>query len=200
MRILTPIFTFFTLLLMLLVVGCGGDDNNIDNMSEAGSSPLVVSWHAMEQSERNSRILEVALDYYGNNVELSCKEWVRDVIEEATNGHVKVPSNTPAGDSWGPDPESHIIRYRYNSEPAILDTTPGDIVQMQWKPGIGSSDSEYNMHTAIVLSVFQNGVIFIESNYDKTPEDVSDAVVSIRFESEQKFNQKVQAFSVYSVR
>ena len=71
---------------------------------------------------------------------------------------------------------------------------------MQWKPGVGSDDSEYNMHTAIVLVVFQNGVIFIESNYDNTPKDVSDAVVNIRYVSEDEFKEKVQSFSVYSIR
>lgn len=186
---------------MLSVMGCGGGEDDIeDDISEAGSSPWIDSWHAMEQYQRNHRIIEVALDDYGDNVGESCKEWVRDVIEEATGGHVKVPSNTPAGDGWGPDPEDHIIRYRYNVEPAILNTTPGDIVQMQWKAGLFSNDPKNNIHTAIVLSVFQNGVIFIESNYDNTPEDVSDAVVSIRFQSEDEFNQRVQAFSVYSVR
>ena len=146
MRILCVLFAF---LLICSVVGCGEESDSIIG-SERGSSPMVVSWHAMEQSERNEKILKVALDDLRVNVGESCKEWVRDVIEEATDGHVKVPSNTPEGDGWGPDPENHIIRYRYNMEPAILNTTPGDIVQMQWKPGIGSDDSEYNMHTAIV--------------------------------------------------
>lgn len=196
MRIL---FVLFAFLLICSVVGCGEESDSIIE-SERGSSPLVVSWHAMEQSERNEKIIKVALDELGVNVKESCKEWVRDVIEEATDGHVKVPSNTSEGDGWDPDPENHIIRYRYNMEPAILNTTPGDIVQMQWKAGVSSPNPESNMHTAIVLSVFQNGVIFIESNYDNTPEDVSDAVVNIRYVSEDEFKEEVQSFSVYSIR
>ena len=197
MRIL---FVLFAFLLMISVVGCrdGGDETY-----ETGSSPLIVSWHALEQSERNQKILRVALDDYGDNVGESCKEWVRDVIEQATDRHVVIPPNNESGDGWEPDPEGHVIRYRHNTNPALLNTTPGDIVQMQWKAGkagVGSPDSEYNMHTAIVLSVFLNGVIFIESNYDNTPKDESDAVVDIRFVSEEEFDEKVQAFSVYSVR
>ena len=193
MRIL---FVIFASLLLISVVGCGDGG---DETYETGSSPLILSWHALEQSERNQKILRVALDDYGDNVGESCKEWVRDVIEEATDGHVVILSNNESGDSWEPDPEGHVIRYRHNTNPALLNTTPGDIVQMQWNAGVGSSDSEYNMHTAIVLSVFPNGVIFIESNYDKTPKNVEDAVVGIRFVSEEEFQKQVQAFSVYSI-
>lgn len=197
MRIL---FAIFAPLLMISVVGCGDDENETDATYETGSSPLILSWHALEQSERNQKILREALDDYGENVGESCKEWVRDIIEQASDRHVVIEPNNESGDGWNPDPEGHVICYRYNTSPAILNTTPGDIVQMQWKAGLFSSNPESNIHTAIVLSVFLNGVIFIESNYDNTPEDVSDAVVSIRFESEEEFQEKVQAFSVYSIR
>ena len=148
MRIL---FVLFASLLMCSMVGCGNDE---DEKDEKGALPRIVIWHALEQSERNQKILQVALDDYSENVGVSCKEWVRDVIEEATDNHVKVPSNTSTGDGWKPDPEGHVIRYRHNARPALLNTAPGDIVQMQWKAGVGSSDSDYNMHTAIIFFYF----------------------------------------------
>lgn len=203
MRIL---FVIFASLLMISVVGCGEeseqilDPDSMDETSEKGSSPLVVIWHALSQSEKNQRILQVALDDYGVKVRKSCKEWVRKVIKQASNEHVNIPSNTSNGDSWKPDTAGHAIRYRYNRSPALLETSPGHIVQMQWKAGVGSRDSEYNMHTAIVLSVLPNGVFFIESNYDNTPKNVEDAVVNIRFVSEKEFQEQVQAFSVYYIQ
>ena len=117
-----------------------------------------------------------------------------------------ISPNTSEGDGWEPDPNGYtfgggdVILSHQNASPALLNTILGAIVQMQWKAGVGSSDSAYNMHTAIVLSVFPNGVIFIESNYDKTPKDVSDAVVNGRFVSEEEFNEEVQAYSVYYIR
>ena len=48
--------------------------------------------------------------------------------------------------------------------------------------------------------VLSNGVIFIESNYDDPPENTDDAVGSLRFESEKKFNEKVQVYSVYYIK
>lgn len=196
MRSFEKCVAIFAVVLIFAVVGCGDGE---DETYETGSSPLILSWHALEQSERNQKILRRALDDYGDNVGESCKEWVRDVIEEATGRHVVIRSNNESGDSWEPDPEGHVIRYRHNTKPALLNTTPGDIVQMQWRAGFGSSNPKSKMHTAIVLSVFLNGVLFIESNYDDTPEDVSDAVVGIRFVSEEEFQEQVQAFSVYSI-
>lgn len=198
MKILTPIFT---LLLMLLVIGCGNDEGDVEeSMNETGSSPLIENWDALEQDERNRTILKVALNDYGENVGLSCKEWVRDVIEEATNGYVVIPRNTEAGDGWYADPTEHVKRQRYTQTPAFRNIRPGNIVQMQWKAGVGSSDDAYNMHTAIVLAVFENGVIFIESNYDTTPKIESDAKVGIRFVLEREFEDDVEAFTVYSIR
>lgn len=194
------LFVLFASLLMCSITGCGGDDNIVDEQGEHGAAAVAKSWHELEQYQRNQKILEVALEDYSKNVKLSCKEWIRDVIKRASNGHVIIPSNTESGDSWVPDPEDHVVRYRYNTETALLNTSPGDIVQMQWNPGVGSDDAEYNMHTAIIFSVTSKGVLFIESNYDKTPKDVSDAVVNIRFETETKFQEEVEAFSVFSIR
>lgn len=194
----------FVTLLMISVCGCGEESEQIldpdsaDETSEKGSSPLPVIWHALSQSEKNQRIIQVALDDFGVNVRKSCKEWVRKVIKQASNEHVNIPSNTSNGDSWELDTAGHAIRY--NTSPTRLETSPGHIVQMQWKAGVGSRDSEYNMHTAIVLSVFPNGVIFIESNYDDTPANEEDAVVGIRFVSEKEFNEQVEAFTIYTIR
>ena len=210
MRIL---FVIFVSLLMCSMVGCGEPDDNVEEETseeqgaaatreEQGAAATLspASWHELEQSERIQKILTVALNDYGDNVGLSCKKWVQDVIRRASDGHVKVPLNTKKGDSWQPDPEGHVIRYRHNDRPALLNTSPGDIVQIQWKQGLSSSNPDYNIHTAIIFSVSSKGVIFIESNYDDTPEIEEDAVVSVRFESETEFHERVQAFSVYSIR
>ncbi|MDE0482737.1 MAG: hypothetical protein OXI67_09185 [Candidatus Poribacteria bacterium] len=196
------VLLIFSLLFMCSMVGCGNDEDNTIYDYDRGSSHSAGTsiWHDMDQSERNKEIIQVALNDYGNEVGKSCKVWVQEVVAKATKGHVTVPVNKSEGDSWNEDPDNHVVRYRYNVSPALLGTEPGDIVQMQWKKGVGSSDPKHNMHTAIILSVFLDGVIFIESNYDDTPEDVSDAVVSIRFESEEKFQERVQAFSVYTIR
>lgn len=193
MRILTPIFT---VLLLLSVVGCSED------VGEPGASPPNTSWHALKQSERNEKIIKVALADYRENVGESCKEWIRDVVEKASNGDVIIPENNNNADGWVIDPldEENIILSHQHSSPALLNTVPGAIVQIHWKTGLYSKNPKYNVHTAIVLYVLPEGVVFIESNFDNTPADNSDAIVDMRFQSELDFGEKVQAYSVYYIR
>lgn len=201
MRIL---FVIFASLLMCSMVGCGDDKAAQEILtpdSETGSAPWPAAWHALSQSEKNLRILQVAIGDVGDTVGRSCKKWVYDVVYSASNGHISVPLNNERGDSWDIEEEDHhTILSHSNRSPALLKTEPGQIVQMQWKAGVGDDDARYNIHTAIVLSVLPNGVFFVESNYDNTPRDETDAKVTIRFESEEAFVEKVQAFSVYYIQ
>ena len=164
----------------------------------ATMSPKAVGsgsndWHDMSQSERNDAILDRADDDLSDEVGESCKEWVRTVIEDASNGHVIIPPNNNSGDSWELD--EHVFGFCTS----ILNAKPGEIVQMRWKDNPDVPE-DFNIHTAIVYSVSGSGVRFIESNYDTTPGPEGPEYVTKRYVSEDDFNKQVKSFTICRIR
>ena len=196
MRSFEKCIAVFTMLLIFFVIGCGED-------SERGGAAIgSETWDTLSQHEKNQKILERAILDLDVDVRESCKEWIRTVIKDASNGQVVIRSNNESGDGWEEDPTGRVYGWgaAFNSSTYILTATPGAIVQMQWKKGFGSSDPDYKMHTAIVLYVSNPYVVFIESNYDNTPKvEDGPTYVKIRSESAEEFHRKVKSFTIYYI-
>lgn len=195
---------FFICLLIFCMVGCGGDTEDRVNTEIGGPPTEYVEWHTISQPERNQRIINRAIKDLNFDVDLSCKEWVREVVKDASNGHVIIPSNIGSGDRWTTDTE-HLYGWgaAYHSSTYIMSSHPGSIVQIQWKDN-NNIKQGLNIHTAIVLDVSLTHVTFIESNYDGTPEVADDPknspeFVKIRRETPEDFHQRVKSFTIYYV-
>ena len=216
-KFMTALFS----LLIFCIIGCGEDSSSILKPdTQPAMSPAVfedvpaaprmfssnllmciepvacvdLEWHELTQTQRNRKIIDRAYEDSGVDVGESCKEWVRTVIKEASDGHVVIPSNNESGDGWEPL-DNHIITV--DTCGSILNVRPGAIVQMQWAGVSG----DHNRHTAIVSSVSANGITFIESNFDDTPA-VNDGPENVqpRYISVEDFNAQVESFSVYYIR
>lgn len=150
-------------------------------------------WHTMTQSQRNAAIVNRANQYLNQWVGLSCKEWVRKVVYEASGNHVTVPPTSPAPNDymWQSDPSGQVV----GMSMPIENVSVGHIIQMRLSSGWP--------HTAIVTAKTSTSVTFIESNWDSTPGDNSDAYVRTRTLTFSQFYSKLQSsgsFSVYFIQ
>lgn len=196
MRLFEKCVAIFAVLLIFFVVGCG------ESSERGGAAIGSEEWDTLSQHEKNQKILERAIVDLDVDVELSCKNWIHKVVTDASNGRVVIPQNNESGDGWKEDPTGRISGWgaAFHSSTYILTAFPGAIVQMQWEDGVGSSNPDYNRHTAIVLYVSGSHIIFIESNYDDTPK-VEDGpeYVKIRSQSAVEFHKKVKSFTIYYI-
>ena len=199
MRSFEKCVAIFAVLLIFSVVGCGGDS---DDSERGGAAIDSEEWDTLSQHEKNQKILERAIVDLNVDVRLSCKNWIRKVVTDASNGYVTMPRNNERGDGWQEDSTGRISGWgaAFYSSTHILTAFPGAIVQMQWKEEFGSSEPDYKRHTAIVLYVSGSHVIFIESNYDNTPRvEDGPTFVKIRSESAEEFHKKVESFTIYYI-
>lgn len=146
-------------------------------------------WHTMSQSQRNSAIVNRAIQNVNQWSGISCKEWVRKVVYEASGNHVIVPPNSPAPYDymWQSDPTCQVVGMSMLIENVI----PGYIIQMRLTSGWP--------HTAIVTAKTSTTVTFTEGNWDSTPADYTDAYVRTRTITFAQFYSQVQGGSSYSV-
>lgn len=148
LMVLGMIFTF---------IGCGSEDDFTVSSAQFAST----TWFGnLSQSQRNSYILNSANYFITNQLgsDCNCKQWAREVVQNASSNQATIPPTTPDGWHWDlsgqPQDAQQInfIPYRY----PIYATVPGNIVQMM----LGSSP-----HTAIVTSNNLSTVCFAEANY-----------------------------------
>lgn len=67
----------------------------------ASVSSVLAGWHDWSQYSRNQAILDRAYEDDGYYVGVSCKEWARDVVYDASSGAVIIPSTVdPPGWYW----------------------------------------------------------------------------------------------------
>lgn len=144
-------------------------------------------WHDLTQSERNKEIVNTAIQDLNINVQLSCKEWVRAIVYEASNEHFSIPPNSPTLYTWQDDPTGQAVGMSI----PIKNVVPGQILQMLLKSGWE--------HTAIVLKRTSTTVTLIESNFDSTPSNNNDAVVKTRTLTFQQFYSSLKNSGAYSV-
>jgi len=152
------------------------------------AASMVTSWHGLSQGERNIRIMVCAMGDLGDNVNLECKEWVRDVVRRASGGKVIIPSTKPNQYQWYSHP--HVQSYSRGCPPPGV--APGRVIQMVWH---NQSNSNVSPHTAIVTNVTNTGMTWVESNWS------GDRTVRIRNVSYLEFQRCVgNEYTLYRIK
>ncbi len=155
-----------------------------------GVSSATAGWHDLSQAQRNQAIIDRAYQDDGDLVGVSCKEWVRTVVTEASNYSIIIPSNDDYPCSWRTD--QTYSQYCIGRCGYIQWANPGEIIQMVFNNG--------TPHTAIVVEKTATTITFIESNWDNTPNDYSDVYVKPREVTFTEFNNSIQCFSIYFIQ
>lgn len=137
-------------------------------------------WHGYSQSTRNNRIINRGDNDIGDDVGMQCKEWVREVVKDASNNVVTLPSTKSNGYQWNSSSNVEAIP---QPSPATM-AGPGCIIQMKWTNQNGSS----NPHTAIVLSRNSSGMTWLDCNWH------GDEVVRTHFVSYSAFYAAVDGY------
>lgn len=122
-----------------------------------------------------------------NIVGQSCKEWVRTVVYKASGNHYYIKPTSSSLYTWENDPTGQAVGI---SVP-ISNVVPGQIIQMLLKSGWE--------HTAIVYKKTSTTVTLIESNYDSTPANVTDAKVKTRTMTFSEFYSGLKSSNTYSI-
>ena len=144
-----------------------------------------VGWHGLTQTERNTRIVERAMEDLGDNTGMSCKVWVQNVVNDASDGAVYPPQNLNDY-TW----RSHPYVHRYPHPFPNSGFRKGQIIQMRWHQENGTTTP----HTAIVVSKTSTGMTWIECNWS------APNVVSTRTVSFSTFLTKTRGlFNVYEI-
>ncbi len=151
------------------------------------------SWTKLSQSKKNLRIVSAALAEVGKLSKLSCKEWVRKVVRNASDSHIEIkPNDTNNLHAWLADDTGHISVVGSSIE----NSKAGHLVQMILKSGWE--------HTAVIVEVnsSKKAVTFVDSNFDSTPADESDAEVkqrTITFTAFYASLKKSSSLTIYQV-
>jgi hypothetical protein len=93
----------------------------------------------------------------GDDVNMQCKEWVREVVSDASSGDVIIPATRSNGYRWYSHP--YVQSYSQGCPPPGVG--PGRIIQMVWHNQNGSVFP----HTAIILSTTSSGMTWIDCNW-----------------------------------
>ena len=145
-----------------------------------------VWWEWLSQTQRNQQIVNFAWQYvgwYGG----TCKVWVANMVNQASQGHVTLPPNNYGSSDyyWQYDPYGHAISMSIPIESA----QSGNVVQMHLRSTNGP-------HTAIIYAINSSSITFIESNWfqDSNPNTVHVRTVSI-----SDFKAQVSGYTVYPI-
>jgi len=156
-----------------------------------GTKPTQASnstwWHNLSQTTRNALIVLSACEDLGENTGLSCKEWVRDVVEEASSQSAIIPSTKPNLYQW----YAHPYVTATSASTSIQNASTGSIIQMKWSLPSGGSTP----HTAIIVAHASNGMWWIDCNWN------FDTKVTIHFVSYSLFYQRAGAlYTVHYIK
>ena len=153
----------------------------------ATATATVIGWHGLSQSQRNSRIINRADNDIGDYTGQSCKEWVRDVVEDASDGLVTIPSTRSNNYQWYSHPYVAPCLHPF----PINWVQPGQIIQMRWTNNNGTTTP----HTAIVLSKTSSSMTWLDCNWQ------GDEVVRTHSMTFNYFNNHVGSYyTVYEIR
>lgn len=157
----------------------------LSSVAPAATQQQVSQWRSMSQSARNQAILSRAYSQNGQYTGLSCKEWVRSVVFNASQTVVWLPSTSPNNYQWYYQSDIYAVP----ACPAPLSSIgPGAIIQMRWNN---------TLHTAIVTGRDSNGMQWIDCNWGQPTEN---RTVRIHYVTNQQFMSATQGFySVYYV-
>jgi len=141
-----------------------------------------MSWTSLTQTQRNQAIINAGYTQLGTNGG-SCKDWIRSVVQNASNAAGGPQRNIPSTQASPND-------YMWNSDPyAIGQSTTmkiaalGWIIQMRLKQS--SNPSLHIPHTAILYSRDSNGFTFLDSNWQ------NDNVVRLHYMKFVDFDKKL---------
>ena len=148
----------------------------------------TTGWHGLSQSQRDNRIKMRALAELGHSTGLQCKEWVREVVDDASSGEVIIPATRPNNYQWYNHP--YIQSYSQGCPPPGV--APGRIIQMVWH---NQSNNNVSPHTAIVYSTTSSGMTWIDCNWQ------GDGVVRMHYVSYTNFQACVGSeYTLYKIR
>lgn len=143
-------------------------------------------WHGLSQSSRDNKILSKGLSHVGENTGLQCKEWVRDVVQEASLDSVTIPATKPNLYQW----YSHPYVYGIPQPSPIMWAGPGSIIQMKWTAPNGT----VTPHTAIVKNHTSTGMNWVDCNWN------GDTKVKVHFVSYTSFANAVgSSYTIYKI-
>ena len=155
----------------------------------------ATSWHDLSQTKRNERILDRAYedeDKFGG----WCKEWVQDIVFDASNGAVYPPPNHKKKDRWKHDPKKYPgSKYCIGRCGPITSARPGEIVQIRWKTSYVPLPN--NLHTFIVVSVNSSSITVIDSN-GKNKKIVRERELPIHYFDGSE-DAKAESFHIYYI-
>ncbi len=145
-------------------------------------------WHGQSQNQRNSAILTRGSSDNNHNVGMVCKDWVRRVVQDASQNVVTIPSTRSNDYQW--NNSQNVYAY---AQPFYMSwVQPGQIIQMRWR---NQGDSEVYPHTAIVRSKTSSSMTWIDCNWS------GDGVVRTHTVTFSQFNACVGSnFTVYEIR
>lgn len=140
-------------LAVALLVGCREGSTDPPQPTRSQGESLDTWWSSRTQAQRNQAIVDRALQQLGQVTGLQCKEWVRVVVSDASQGEVTIPPNRTNGWQWHSHPRVRLVAQ--NVCPANLQ--PGHILQVRQTSGLP--------HTAIVRSVGYDGMVWVDANW-----------------------------------
>ena len=149
-----------------------------------------MGWHELQQYERNHKILDRAREDVGKYVGVKCHEWVRNILIDASDGAIQIPQ-----DAWIPEdiPNNALeeVECLCSRQIAINAMQMGECIQME----IAFLDGVPGKHSAIAEDIEEDGITFIENNWDPPFEKT----VSRRKILFSKFAKQVNKFTIYRV-
>ena len=211
-KFMTALFS----LLIFCMIGCGEDPSSIlKSETQPAVSPAVfedvlisddapaaprmclprslmcMEWHELTQTQRNRKILERAYQDLDQKKK-ECKEWIQDIVFNASDGEVYPPQNHILKDRWIDDPENTNSEYCIGRSGPITSARPGEIVQVRWKESYKKPPR--NLHTFIVVSVNALTITVIDSNAE------DQKIVRERDMNISNFDKIADSFSIYYIR
>lgn len=174
-------------LLVALLIGCQADRAGPTGPAEQRhrSGTLDTPWASLSQAQRNAAVISRGLAQLGQVTGQSCKEWVRTVVRDASDGAVIVPATRPNGWQWYGSP--HVRLVAQNVCPASLQ--PGHIVQLVRPSGLP--------HTAIVHSFGPWGMRWLDANWVNYNSPVG--TVALHVVTWPQFYSLAASYSLYEI-
>mgnify|MGYP003394170965 CR=1 FL=1 len=146
------------------------------------TSEARAQWHRWTQGQRNSVIVNRALQQNGYYTGQQCKEWVQNTVYNASTGVVWLPQNQPNLYQWYWSSDAYAVPY----SPSIYSANSGSVIQMKWNG---------TPHTAIVYSSSGSGMWWIDCNWN------GDRRVTMHFVSYNQFAAACgNLYTVYYVK
>lgn len=146
-----------------------------------------MPWNTLTQAQRNQAIINAGMPQVGQNTGLTCKEWVRAVVQSASAA-AGGPTRTIPSTQTSPNDYMWVYdQYVVGFSPNIQTVDLGVILQLKQFNG--------TPHTAIVSARDGSGVTLLDCNWATQP----DYIVRNHFMSFTTFAAKFANYSGYLI-